>query len=183
MVAKLNFDIINFFLKRSTKYFADINEIYNEFPFDLMVADCAFTAIPFVKEKMNIPVIAMGILPLTETSRDLPPSGLGMVPSYSFFGKLKQAGLRWVASNVLFKKSSEYLAQVTKENGLSYEGQTIFDYIVKKSTLFLQSATPGFEYYSSDLGTNIRFVGPLLLIRLVKRKHNGLMRDCFNMKR
>lgn len=162
MVAKLNFDIINFFIKRSTEYYADIKEIYKEFPFDLMIADCCFTAISFVKEKMNIPVIAMGILPLTETSRDLPPSGLGKVPSSTFFGKLKQAALRWIAANILFKKSVNYLAQVTKENGLSYEGQTIFDYIVKKCTLFLQSATPGFEYHRSDLGSNIRFVGPLL---------------------
>lgn len=161
-VAKLNFDIINFFIKRGPEYFEDIKEIYKEFAFDLMIADCVFTAIPFVKEKMNIPVIAMGILPLTETSRNLPPSGLGMTPSYSFFGKLKQQGLRWVAANILFKKSSKFLAQVAKEHGLSYEGQSIFDYIVKKSTLFLQSATPGFEYYRSDLGKNVRFLGPLL---------------------
>jgi MGT family glycosyltransferase len=162
MVAKLNFDIINFFIKRSTEYFADIKEIYNGFLFDLMIADCAFTAIPFVKEKMNIPVIAMGVLPLSETSKNLPPSGLGMVPSYTLLGKLKQSALRWIAANVLFKKSSNFLAQVTKENGISYEGQTIFDYVVKKASLFLQSATPGFEYYRSDLGSNIRFVGPLL---------------------
>jgi hypothetical protein len=41
-----------------------------------MIANCCFTAIPFVKEKINIPGIAMGILPLSETSKDLPPINL-----------------------------------------------------------------------------------------------------------
>jgi len=161
-VAKLNFDIINVFLMRSTEYYADICKIRESFPFDLMIADCIFTGIPFVKEKMNIPVIAMGIVPLTETSKDLPPAGLGMVPSFSMFGKVKQAALRWIADNVLFRKSKKALARLTAEHGLSYEGQTPFDYLVKKTTLLLQSATAGFEYQRSDLGKNIRFVGPLL---------------------
>ena len=160
-VAKLNFDIINFFLLRSTEYYADISKIHESFPFDLLIADCLFTGVPFVKEKMQIPVISIGIVPLTETSKDLPPSGLGMVPSSSLLGKAKQSALRWVADNILFKKSIKALTRLTAENGLSYEGQNPFDYLVKKTSLLLQSATPGFEYYRSDLGKNIRFIGPL----------------------
>jgi UDP:flavonoid glycosyltransferase YjiC (YdhE family) len=34
--------------------------------------------------------------------------------------------------------------------------------MVKKSSLFLQIGTPGFEYKRSDLGKNIRFIGALL---------------------
>jgi UDP:flavonoid glycosyltransferase YjiC (YdhE family) len=38
----------------------------------------------------------------------------------------------------------------------------LFDEIIKRSTLVLQSGTPGFEYYRSDMSRNIRFIGPLL---------------------
>jgi MGT family glycosyltransferase len=162
MVAKLNFDIINFFIQRSTEYFADIQEIYKEFRFDLMISDCCFTAVPFVKEKMNIPVIAMGIVPLTETSKDLPPAGLGLTPSNSIFGNIKQAALRWIADNILFAKSTKVLKALTDEHKLRYNNENIFDYLVKSSTLLLQSGTPGFEYFRSDIGNNVRFVGPLL---------------------
>ena len=162
MVAKLNFDIINFFIKRSTEYFADIQEIYESFPFDLMIADCCFTAIPFVKEKMNVPVISMGIVPLTETSKDLPPAGLGMTPSGSITGRIKQSIFRWVSHNILFSRSNKVLKALTTEHNLSYNNENVFDYLVKKSTMLLQSGTPSFEYYRSDLGKNIRFVGPLL---------------------
>src|SRR5690606_6516493 len=36
------------------------------------------------------------------------------------------------------------------------------DMMVRKSTLLLQSGTPSFEYKRSDLGENVRFIGPLL---------------------
>lgn len=162
MAGRLNFDIINFFINRSTKYFEDIKDIYEDFPFDLMIADRAFSAIPFVKEKMNIPVVAVGIFPLAESSKDLAPYGLAITPSKSFAGSIKQAALRWVADKILFAKSTKALKNLTIEHNLSYEGQTIFDYIVKKSTLLLQSATPGFEYQRSDLGKNITFIGAVL---------------------
>src|SRR5690349_13541032 len=67
-VAKLKFDMINAFILRAPEYYEDIKEIYEEFEFELMVADITFGAIPFVKEKMNIPVIAVSVVPLPETS-------------------------------------------------------------------------------------------------------------------
>ena len=66
-----------------------MEEIYKTFPFDLLVADCAFTGIPFVKDVMRIPVIAIGVFPLMGSSRDLPPNGLGLTPSYTLAGKAK----------------------------------------------------------------------------------------------
>jgi hypothetical protein len=81
---KLNWDIQNMFILRAEEYYADILEIYTEFSFDVLICDNAFTAIPFVTDKMQIPVVAIGVLPLTETSKDLPPAGLGMTPSKNF---------------------------------------------------------------------------------------------------
>jgi len=161
-VAKLNFDIVNVFIQRATEYYADVKEIYKTFPFDLMIADFSFTAIPFVTEKMKIPVITGGIVPLMETSKSLPPSGLGMTPSYSVAGKIKQAALRFFADKILFRKATAALKQMCEENQLSYHGENVFDYLFKRSTLVLQSGTPGFEYYRGDLSSNIRFAGALM---------------------
>ncbi len=161
-VAKLNFDIVNAFVLRGPEYFGDIKEIHEQFPFDMMIADCAFTGIPFVTDKLNIPVIAIGVFPLCETSKDLPPPGLGMTPSYSFFGKMKQALLRWAAQKILFRKSNKVTWKVLDEGGVSHNKQFVFDIVAKKATLLLQSGTPGFEYYRSDLSKNVRFIGSLL---------------------
>src|SRR5690606_23643568 len=83
-IKKLNFDMINAFILRSTEYYADISEIYQSFPFDVFIADNCFSAVPFVKDKIGVPVISIGVLPLTETSKDLAPTGLGMTPARTF---------------------------------------------------------------------------------------------------
>ncbi|MDP4264066.1 MAG: glycosyltransferase [Bacteroidota bacterium] len=161
-VRKLKFDMVNAFILRSPEYYADLAEIHKSFPFELVIADCAFTAIPFVKEKMNIPVISIGVFPLTETSRDLPPVGLGMTPSYTFFGRIKQALLRAITRRLIFGEPNRVMWALLNKYDIPHEHESVFDMLIKKSNLLLQSGTPGFEYKRSDLGENIRFIGALL---------------------
>lgn len=161
-IARLNFDIVNAFVLRGPEYYEDLVDIYQTFPFDAVVADCAFTGIPFLTDKMQIPVISIGVFPLTEISKDLPPPGLGLTPSYSFFGKIKQSLLRALADKVLFRKGNRIMREVLEQYGVDHLNTNVFNLIVKKATILLQSGTPGFEYYRSDLGRNIRFIGSLL---------------------
>lgn len=161
-ISRLKFDIIHAFIKRGPEYYADILGIYKEFPFDLLVADVAFTAIPFVKELMKIPVISIGVFPLAETSKDLPPAGLGMMPSRSYLGKIKQNILRAVSDKFIFGKLNKVMFEIFDAYKVSHNRESLFDMMIKKSDLFLQSGTPGFEYYRSDLSKNIRYIGALL---------------------
>ncbi len=161
-IGKLKFDIINAFILRGPEYYEDIKAIHASFPFDLMIADCAFTGIPFVKERMRIPVISIGVMPLTETSKDLPPAGLAMTPSYTALGKLLQSVLRAAANMIIFKQPHRVMYQLFEKYQLPHKGESLFDMNIQKSDLFLQIGTPGFEYYRSDLSRHIRFIGPLL---------------------
>lgn len=161
-ISKLKFDIIHAFILRGPEYYADITEIYSEFPFEIMIADCAFTGIPFVRDLMKIPVVSMGILPLTETSKDLPPAGLGITPSYSFFGKIKQALLRGISNRVIFAAPNKVMYKLFDKYKIPHNRESLFDMLIVKSDLFLQSGTPGFEYKRSDLSSHIRFIGALL---------------------
>jgi MGT family glycosyltransferase len=167
---KLIFDMMNFFIPRSVEYYEDMKDIQESFPFDLVIADVAFTGVPFVKDKLNVPVITIGVLPLVETSRDLPPAGLGMEPSSSFFGRRRQDFLRFIADKVLFRKPYRAIKKIFAEHGMQTEGSNIFDIAVHKSTVFLQSGTPSFEYKRSDMGPNIRFIGPLLPHRALSHR-------------
>jgi hypothetical protein len=83
------YDIINAFILRGPEYFEDIKEIKEEFDFDLMVADTAFTAVPFVKEKLNVPVVVVGVFPLSETSKDLTSLWFGYHSFLFFLGQSK----------------------------------------------------------------------------------------------
>lgn len=161
-VGKLNFDIVNVFIKRGPEYYEDLLDIYLTFSFDLLVADLTFTGLPFVTDLMKIPAIAVGIVPITKSSRDLPPAGLGMTPSTGLFGRMKQAFLRWAAVNVLFAKSNKIMQQVLGEHGITTNADSVFDLAVEKSDLVMQTGSPSFEYSRSDLDPKYRFVGPLL---------------------
>lgn len=169
-VARLRFDIVEAFINRGPEYYADLCDIQKEFDFDILVADCAFTGIPFVTDKMNIPVLSIGVLPLTETSKDLPPAGLGLTPSYSWVGKMRQSLLRFIANQILFRKPNQVMKKVLGGYGIDIPDASVFDVMVKKATILLQSGSPGFEYYRSDLGSNIRFIGALLPYQVKKHK-------------
>lgn len=161
-ISKLKFDMVNAFILRAPEYYTDIVEIYQEFPFQLMIADITFGAIPFVKEKMNIPVIGVGIVPLVETSKDLPPAGLGLTPSSSFAGRIQQDLLRFVADKLIFAKPTRVMTKILNSHGIDTGNANIFDILIQKSTVVLQSGTPGFEYKRSDISKHIAFAGPLL---------------------
>jgi UDP:flavonoid glycosyltransferase YjiC (YdhE family) len=129
-------------------------------------------AIPFIREKLHVPVISVGVLPLTETSKDLAPAGLGLMPSGTFWGRRKQDLLRLVADKILFSKPNKVMTSLLNRYGIKVEGSNAFDMLIRKSTLLLQSGTPGFEYYRSDLGRNIRFIGALLPYNAKNKRHS-----------
>lgn len=161
-IGRLNFDIVHAFVLRGAEFYEDVKEIRQDFSFDLVIADICFTGIPFIREKMNLPVMAIGILPLTKTSKDLPPSGLAMTPDYSFAGRLKQAFLRKLAKKVLFAWSDRVMHREFARHGIDVRNEFLFDVLYAKSSLVLQSGCPGFEYWRSDLGEKIKFIGALL---------------------
>src|SRR5687768_17193116 len=80
-VAKFKFDLEHAFIMPATKIILDLEEIYKEFRFDIVIADIFSFVIPMIKARLGVPVIAAGIIPMMETSRDLPPAGLGLTPS------------------------------------------------------------------------------------------------------
>jgi UDP:flavonoid glycosyltransferase YjiC (YdhE family) len=161
-VKKLKFDMKHVFILRGPEYYQDLQDIHKDFPFDVMIGDNAFTGIPFVKDLMKIPVLTMGIMPLTETSRDLPPAGLGLQPAKGLGGKVRDAVLRKITNKLIFGEPNKLMEDVLTSHGIDPEVPSLFDTAIRKSSYFLQSGTPGFEYKRTDLSENIRYIGALL---------------------
>lgn len=159
-IKRLNVDLVNAFVNRAPEFFEDISEINKTFPFDVMIADVMFTAIPMVVEKLKKPVLTVGIIPLVESSKDVAPSGLGLPPASGYFDRLKYGILHFLSDKLLFRESNNTYRKVLARYGIHVKGNTM-DFLVKRSTYFLQSGTPGFEYKRRDLGKNIRFIGAL----------------------
>jgi UDP:flavonoid glycosyltransferase YjiC (YdhE family) len=115
-----------------------------------------------VREKLNKHTVTIGILPLCESSRQLPPPVMGLTPSRNPAGKAVHALLRLLTDKLLFKKPHALIDKQFGRFGMERKGKNLFDVQIDKSTLFLQSGTPGFEYKRDTLSPHIHFIGPLL---------------------
>ena len=161
-LAKFKFDLEYVFINPLHEGVKDLENIYNEFAFDIVVADIFSFIIPIVKARFKVPVIAVGVIPLMHSSRHLPPAGLGMLPASSFLGRLKHSMMRWMTDKIMFAKLNKLYRDVIAVYGAHYPGKNMFDILYDSADIVLQSCTPAFEYKSSDLPSNIRFAGPML---------------------
>ncbi|HXB08661.1 MAG TPA: nucleotide disphospho-sugar-binding domain-containing protein [Puia sp.] len=160
--AKLEYDLIHLFGNRSEEYYEDIQALYGSFPFDGMVADNTFSAIPFVRYKMNIPVVSIGVLPLAEDSVDLAPYGMALPPATTAAERSTYAEFRNLGVDVLFKRSIDNFDAILNKHSIPHKNSLLLDLLIREAVLYLQIGIPSFEYQRSDLSANIRFVGALL---------------------
>lgn len=151
----------NLFAGRASEYYQDIRDIHEGFPFDLMVADNLYSAIPFVSYKMQIPVVAIGVIPLAEDSVDTAPYRTALPPAENAPMRRNYAYLykeiRWV-----FEAHTAIFTDVLEEFQIPHKPSLFPDMLIRAADLYLQIGIPEFEYKRRDLGSNIRFVGALM---------------------
>ena len=158
----MNFDLINFFIERAPECYRDIARIHETFPFELLLADSAFTASPLVKARLHVPVVAIGVIPLAETSADLAPYGSALPPALDEAQRTQYAQMRAHAIEAGLKPAVEAFSNVLTAHGLSPTQDLYLDVLIRQADLYLQIGAPGFEYERPDLWANVRFVGALL---------------------
>ncbi|TDH24620.1 glycosyltransferase [Segetibacter sp. 3557_3] len=170
-IKRLSFDMSNCFILRGPEFLADIQNVNEAFPFDLLIADICFTGIPFVKDVMKKPVISIGVIPLTEQSPDAPPPGLGLTPASSMPGKLVHRILNVLVNRVLLKEPNNLFVRLLKEHGGTTQERDVFEILIEKSDAVLQIGAPGFEYARKRMSRHIQFIGPLLPYTRDKQQH------------
>ncbi|WP_343114146.1 glycosyltransferase [Mucilaginibacter sp.] len=151
----------NLFIDRSVEYFEDIAAIYQEFKFDLLIADSMFSAMPLVRYKLHVPVLAIGIVPLIEDSVDVAPYGRALPPAHDQETRDAYAQM-YVQKYTGIKDLIEHYRELLSTYRVQVKGSFVFDTLVKEANMYLQIGVPGFEYPRSDMGDNIRFIGALL---------------------
>jgi MGT family glycosyltransferase len=149
------------YAKRSIEYYEDIKALSATFDFDCLVTDSLFPAIPFVKALLNVPVIAIGVIPLAADSIDTAPYGLGLLPPVSEEERSTYEKL-YLEMPEKFKEATDIFEQLLRKENVPYERSTIENTLIKSASLYLQIGVPYFDYRRSDLGCNIRFIGALL---------------------
>ena len=162
VIQRMNDDSINLLAARSVEYFEDIQQIHKSFPFELVVSDSMYSAVPFIRVKMKIPVLCIGIAPLAENSINLAPYGMSLPPAQNEDELKQYAELNQQIINVTLKPAIDFYDNLLRDNGIEMEKAFILHLIARQSSLYLQIGIPDFEYPRPDLGNNIRYIGALL---------------------
>lgn len=160
-IQKLNYDMIHIFGERGPEYYQDLENIHKTFPFELMIADNLFTGIPFVKNLMHIPVVAIGIIPLIEKSVDVAPYGSALYPPKTdeeFANNLKM----YDSFSEMMHESCKVFRAILNTYGLQTSEGSIADILLREADAYLQIGVPSFEYPRKDMGKNIEFIGALM---------------------
>ena len=160
-IERINFDTINGINNRAPEFYEDMRALHAEFPFELLVADHFFTGMPFVRYKMKIPVVSIGVMPLVTSGDGLAPYGMALPPAGNEEERVKYGELRRSAEEVLFKPSIDSFKAILDNYGIPHRDASVFDILVDEADLHLQIGAPSFEYRRKDLGDNIRFIGAL----------------------
>lgn len=149
------------FAGHAIENYDDIRQIHESFPFELMIADSMYHVIPFVRYKMQVPVLSIGIIPLAEDSVDTAPYRSGLTPPENDTVRAEYAALHQKMQN-LFKAPASIFTDILQAYDIPFRPSSPVDILIKSADLYLQIGSPGFEYKRSDLGSNIRFIGALM---------------------
>ncbi len=161
-IGKINFDIVNFFVNRGPEYMRDISNINDDFPIDIVICDLGFSAIPYIRDILELPVLSVSVFPYPGSSKRLPPYGFGLTPPSNIIQEIGHGILRWMAVNVLFKKANEILHRLMEAYNVQHDNADAFDICSLKSDRVLQSGSPSFDYEGREMPGHVRFAGAIL---------------------
>ena len=139
----------------------DLEEIYQEFPADVILADPLLYGGGWQHERGGPVWAAYGHLPLTFTSCDTAPFGLALLPDASFMGRLRNRFLTWMGMQTSVRDVVAHVDQTRATVDLPAQKKDP-GAVAMSPYLFLQGTTPEFEYPRSDLPPQVHFVGPFL---------------------
>ncbi len=155
----LKADIKQIFLSNAPAQMRDTDDVARTFKPDIVMVDPCFVGGAWWAEQHHVPYVHFGVLPMGLTSVDTAPFGLGILPLDSALGRLRNRALNWLVQHVLFADVQKYWNQLRVSVGMPTTGW--FHDTAAKAHLFLQLASPGFEYPRRDLMPQAHFIGAM----------------------
>ena len=163
-LARAQYDIQSIFVRTIPAQFRGVERILSEEAIDAILVDNAFAGVaPLLQTAAGsrVPVLAVGVTPLSQSSRDVAPYGMGMLPSSGPLARLRNRALNFVAHRVLFRDTQRAGQRAFAELGRARLDHFVMD-ISSAFDRFLQLNAGDFEYPRSDLAANTAFVGPVI---------------------
>jgi hypothetical protein len=130
--ARINFDMLHYFILPATKYYEDIRDIRDIFPFDMMITDWMFSAGPIVRNKLHIPVLTFGA---TSDSKAIPVTGI----IHKWLSTIQLILAAFIADKILFRQPFRVYNEICSRYGIQQKGNNFSDSIALHADRVLQA--------------------------------------------
>lgn len=159
----ISFDGRNVFADNVGRFFDDLLEIRDEFPYDVLVQDQAVYTQRLFAERTDIPTVSVLVIPDMETDRLVPPLFFGFQPARGPLDRIKQAGARIASNRLVMRPAGQRYSEILAGYGIQFERDRLFtDEPYRYATAIIQVATPGFDFPREKTNPKVRYVGALL---------------------
>ncbi len=138
----------------------DVADAVQKIDADAVIVDSMFLgALPMLRRPERVPVVALGVSPLSMPGPDVPPYNSGLVPVPGLFGRIRNRALNSVTAFAFrgLDRATDHAVRSVAGQGLD---GGLFG-IARHYDRYLHLGPAEFEYPRSDLPPSFRFVGPL----------------------
>jgi UDP:flavonoid glycosyltransferase YjiC (YdhE family) len=151
------------FIDRMAGQVADYQEILEEFPAHIVVADLCSLGAGALHELGGPVWVTLGITPLVTFDPEIPPWGTGRPPATTALQRLRNRIDHGLARRLFMPKVTALLDAARASIGLPpLPDGTQYADVLRSPYLHLMPTTPAFEYPRANLEPQVQFVGPLL---------------------
>jgi MGT family glycosyltransferase len=160
-LAGLKFDLKHLFLDEVPAQIDDVRRLLAAHPADALLVDVATLGAPMLAALGGPPWAAYGVSVLTMGGPDVAPFGTALPPGNSLGHQIRNRLLAAAAERIIFRDVVRHDRGIRRKLGVPQRTGPFLESTISPY-LYLQPATPAFEYPRRNLPETVHWIGPLL---------------------
>jgi len=159
---RLEYDFDRVFAAPVADHVADIRDIHDEFPFELLVGDAAFFALSILGPTLPVRTYAVDPGPALAPDPDVPPPFFGLKPMRGPIGAMRDR-IVWSMVRGSTRRGLQSMNAARTERGLdSITTRQLFSVVYESADRVFQAGSPEIDFPRRTPLPNREYVGALL---------------------
>ncbi|MBT2533110.1 hypothetical protein J7E83_13455 [Arthrobacter sp. ISL-48] len=162
----IGFDGEKIFASNLSSFFEDIRELYEDFPFDVVVADSSMFVHRLVSHLMGKPLVNFVAIPNMESDPLVPPLFFGFKPPRNPVAKAVQAAAGLLSDKVILRPANRSYRRQHAAYGQEVPRRgRLTDEPYRCSEAIIQTGLESFDFPRQHVNPKVHYVGALLPYR------------------
>ncbi|GHG53574.1 N-glycosyltransferase [Sinomonas cellulolyticus] len=160
---QISFDGRAFFADNVGRFFEDLREIRETFPFTVLVHDTGFFAAELAVRFLGVASVPVNVIGDIESAPDVPPMFFGFGYPRNRLDRAKHAAARYVSNTVVLRPAKLRYREILAEYGVPFDLRTVMtDVPYRVASAVIQTGTPSLDFPRRATNPKVRHVGALL---------------------